>query len=767
MGHRPNLLLVPAYLISALALVATALTDTVALTGPCYIGMQVAGLIANVAAARAAGRGRARRSWWMLALGFVVMLASTGCFALAGLITEDETIQVHAGWLTAGIVTRVLFTVIFIVALLTLSHEPMKPVARWRLVLDATTVLGGGLMVTWYFVLGPEVRGARSAIVTLAWELVLIPLVDLALVMAMCAVLIRGSSPAGRRPLQLLLLASVSWFASDFIGTYMSLHPRSHPIPATLTDLDQIVPLVFMLTAATEQFRLHLSSHTGMAARRMRPVTWLPYAALAGGFSLLAVAATNDTDYPWFGLILGASLMTFCVAARQFTVLQENRSLATTDPLTGLANRIRLHEVLDDLDQVHLAARQPCAVLLIDLNDFKPVNDTLGHDAGDALLRGFAQVLRRSVRSTDTAARLGGDEFAVVLHDLRDPDDAIQVAQRILAELETPFPIAGRPVRVRASIGIALAGPDSRADDLMQEADLAMYEAKRERTVGWQLFVAGATDAKQEQARLREELRRAVDSGQLRVAYQPIVALSSGRILGFEALVRWQHPTLGLLTPDAFLPLAERTGIVHDIDLWVLRQACLQMGDWAAQLPGGRGLRLNANLSAGQLKRPNLARLVLDVLAETGFEPHQLVLEITETSALVVSEALAHVTTLRERGVRIALDDFGTGHSSLEHLLRMPVDIIKLDGCFVTELNDERASMAIAQAVVRLGQVLDLDTVAEGIETPDQARQMLDLGYAGGQGYHFSRPLPADDVPALLSRPAAAGQEGRRHASST
>jgi diguanylate cyclase (GGDEF)-like protein len=752
--YRAVALLVCVHLMSVLALLAALVSDDVAVTGPCYIGLQTAGLVVNVAAARMGERRRTLGTWWLLALGFVVMLLSTAFFAAAGLITTSQgKIHAHEGWLIAGIMARLLFTFILIWALLTSSREPIGRGERWRMVLDATTVLGGGLMLTWYFILGPVTTGARGEYVSLAWELDILPIGDLALVMAMGAVLMRGSGLAGW-PLRWLLLASVAWFASDFLGTITAIHPQAPLIPPSLSDLLQILPLVFMITAAAEQYRSRLRNAAEPASGRLRPVSWLPYAALGGGFTLLGLGAVHDTDYPWSGLIVGASVMTFCVAARQFTVLQENRSMATTDALTGLDNRVRLREVLHDLDQRLRTSRGQGAVLVIDLNDFKPVNDTLGHEAGDAVLVAFAQVLRANVRAGDTIARLGGDEFAVVLRDVRTAEQAVQVAQRILAALDTPFAIAGRPVRIRASVGIAVAGATVTADELMHEADLAMYEAKRERTDGWQLFIPGRSDSRDEQARLGEELRRAVDSGQLRVVYQPIIALATDQVVGFEALVRWQHPTRGLLTPDAFLPLAERTGIIHDIDFWVLRHACQQMGDWAAQTPGGRGLKLNANLSAGQLKRANLSALVMDVLTETGFDPRHLVLEITETSALVVSDALTHITPLRESGVRIALDDFGTGFSALEHLLRMPVDTIKLDRCFVTGLSQERASMAIAQAVVRLGQVLDLDTVAEGIETAEQAEQMLTLGYATGQGYYYSRPLASDDIPAFLTRPA-------------
>lgn len=762
MEVRRNSVWVGAYVVSSIALLATVFTDDVSLTGPCYVVLQVAGLVVNAFAAGAAPPGRIQWAWRLLASGFVMFLASTAFFAASGLITTDNgPVHVNASWVTAGIVARCLFTVILTGALLILNYQPMPRGAQIRQALDALTVLGGGLMVTWYFILGPVASGARGAYVDLPWEQALIPVADLALVMIMSAVLVRGSSPAGRRPLRLLLAASLSWLITDFLSVYTSIHPGRTPVPAAFVDVTQIVPLVFMVIAAAEQYVLHIGRHGGMAARRLRPVTWLPYLALVGGFALQAVAADQDLTHRWPGLVAGASLMTFCVAARQFTVLRENRSLAATDMLTGLANRIRLHEVFADIDQVYLPAGRHCAVLLIDLNDFKPINDTLGHEAGDAVLIAFADILRAHVRSTDTAARLGGDEFAVVLTGIRGSAEAVQVAERILKALETPFPIAGRSVSIRASIGIATATTAATAaggavtcEDLLNEADQAMYEAKRERTHGWRLFTPDGADAGQRQVRQREELRQAIETDQLRVVYQPIVELSTERPIGFEALVRWQHPTRGLLNPDAFLPLAERTGLLHDVDMWVLQHACLQMGDWAAQLPTGRGLRLSANLSPGQLKRPDLSRLVLDILVQTGFDPHLLVLEITETAALAVDEALSHVMALRDRGVRIALDDFGTGHSALEHLLRMPVDVIKLDRCFVTELDDRPASIAIAQAVVRLSQVLHLNTVAEGIETSQQAQRMLELGYLLGQGYHYARPLTADMVSAYLAQPA-------------
>ncbi|MDP9831197.1 putative bifunctional diguanylate cyclase/phosphodiesterase [Kineosporia succinea] len=425
--------------------------------------------------------------------------------------------------------------------------------------------------------------------------------------------------------------------------------------------------------------------------------------------------------------------------------------MATTDALTGLANRVRLRDVVNGLTDRSAHDPRPVAILLIDLDDFKPVNDRLGHEAGDELLVAFARILRREVRGGDLCARLGGDEFAVVLSDTPSATEASAVARRILDALGPPVPVSGQLIGIRASIGVAFSVDGAQTGDLMRQADVAMYEAKRGKSLGWCLYEPGMGEARQAQAQLEAELENALLDDELVVYYQPVVSLATGTASGVEALVRWQHPRDGLLTPAQFLPLAEGGDLIERIDAWVMRRAARDVRSWQQSLPAGRGLHLNVNFSPARLQRPDLVAEVLDELAAAGLDPHDLVLEVTETAVLEVGRAGPHLAQLRARGIRVALDDFGTGYSSLARLVQVPVDILKLDRCFVHDGHETGPSVAIAQAVAGLGRALGLDTVAEGIETAEQAEQMRVLGYAGAQGYHFSRPVPAAELTRWLT----------------
>jgi diguanylate cyclase (GGDEF)-like protein len=396
-------------------------------------------------------------------------------------------------------------------------------------------------------------------------------------------------------------------------------------------------------------------------------------------------------------------------------------------------------------------------VLYLDLDGFKQVNDTVGHEVGDLLLVQFGALLRRCVLDCDVVARLGGDEFVALLTGVQCGDLATGVAQRILTELTEPFHVAGRSVYVRASIGIAVssAGADS-ASVLMHQADLAMFHAKRHFSHGWQLYVDGLADGSPGTAALEVDLRAAVRGDQLRVWYQPVVALDSGVLTGLEALVRWEHPTRGWLPPAMFVPLAEARGLIGDIGRRVLQDACAQVAIWQRRLPRGQRLSLSVNLSPRELESDSLVDRVLATISRTGFDPIDLVLEVTE-SALVDDSAIPRLAALGDHGVRIALDDFGTGYSSMRHLTRLPIHVVKLDKCFVAELNGTKEGAAVAEAVVRLSEVLKLDTVAEGIENGAQVDELLRLGYRTGQGYHFAKPLRAEGVEALIDQWAGSG----------
>jgi diguanylate cyclase (GGDEF)-like protein len=385
------------------------------------------------------------------------------------------------------------------------------------------------------------------------------------------------------------------------------------------------------------------------------------------------------------------------------------------------------------------------------MNGFKQINDTLGHRAGDQLLVAFAGLLRRCVPGSDLVGRLGGDEFAIVLHDIGEIGNAEAVLTRILAEMREPVTVAHRPVALRASFGLALCRPgEADTDTVLHRADLAMYQTKRGKKVGWSYYDPAMENI--DAQALQNELSHAVTAGQMRIHYQPIVNMLDGQIRGVEALVRWQHPGRGLLPPTEFIDLAERDGVIGDIGNWVLEQACRQVAHW--QRPNTPLLDLHVNVSAQQLSDPTFAQSVIAIIERAGFDPRRLVMEVTE-SAVVEDRAIGELARLRDGGVRIALDDFGSGDSTLRHLTRLPVDILKLDRGLVSELNGTPVASAVAEAVLRLGDALRLQTVAVGVEHDAQARELTLLGCRTAQGYHFARPMPAEAITTLLDQRTA------------
>ncbi|MFI5931123.1 putative bifunctional diguanylate cyclase/phosphodiesterase [Actinoplanes sp. NPDC051494] len=421
---------------------------------------------------------------------------------------------------------------------------------------------------------------------------------------------------------------------------------------------------------------------------------------------------------------------------------QELQRMALEDPLTGLANRAGLDARLAAV----AGARTDIALLLIDLDDFKLVNDAYGHAAGDIVLTRFAEILGGTVRDSDVAARIGGDEFVVLLTDVPDAELATTTAQRILAAAGgTPVRLGDDLVAIRASIGVTTAREQDSPKELMRRADIAMYEAKHLGTHGVRVHDPSMSDQRAADAQLGEDLAHAVEQGELTVLYQPLVDLADGRPLGVEALVRWEHPYLGMVSPTRFIPIAERTGVIGAIGLAVLEEACRQVVAW------GDELYASVNLSPRQLREPTLVRDVLTVLGRTGLAPARLVLEITESALVDDVEAIAMLAAFRSHGIRIAIDDFGTGYSSLHYLTRLPVDILKIDRSFVAELNGTPEGAGITEAILRLSHALHLTTVAEGIETTAQAAELQLLGCGIGQGYLFAKPLPADEALTVLA----------------
>ena len=433
---------------------------------------------------------------------------------------------------------------------------------------------------------------------------------------------------------------------------------------------------------------------------------------------------------------------------------EQLRHQAFHDALTGLANRAlftnRVEHALVLRSQL---ARAEVAVLFLDLDDFKGVNDTLGHAAGDTLLRGVGVRLRDSLSPSYTVARLGGDEFAVLIEEVAGPASAVDAAERIVATLQKPFEIEGREVFVSASVGIALG---TVADDLLRAADVAMYRAKASGKAQYAMYMPTMAEDLVGRLELVAELRRARRE-EFVVHYQPLVDLDSGAVVGVEALVRWAHPTRGLMQPGEFIGLAEETGKIVEIGAWVLTEACAQVARWRTETSGAADLTLNVNVSTRQVRPGVLVDAVRAALTESGLPPEALTLELTESVLARRHEELrAVLTDVAALGVRLALDDFGTGYSSLALLQDLPVHTLKVDRSFVSALDEDATRQGFVQAIVDLAKTLDVALVAEGMETAAETSELRRLGCRAGQGFHFAPPLGAEEVGALLVAGACA-----------
>ncbi len=477
---------------------------------------------------------------------------------------------------------------------------------------------------------------------------------------------------------------------------------------------------------------------------------------LAAQLALGVVAAVIAAVQPWvLPLLLPPALAIYRSTERHVRLHEQTRELAHQafhDSLTGLPNRVLLLDRLEHALDRAGRYRNRNAVLFLDLDGFKIVNDSLGHQVGDQLLVAVAERLRVYSRPEDTIARLGGDEFAFLLEDIADQSDVARIAQRLTDALRAPFTVSGREVYVTASVGIVVSEPgEDDAARLLRDADVAMYRAKAKGKARYEVFDArmGADALRRLEA--EEELRGAIERQELRVYYQPRVELASGDIVGMEALVRWDHPRRGLLSPSEFIPLAEETGMILPIGRWVLAEACSQARAWQDRYPGPPGLLMSVNLSVRQFQHPELVEEIEQILRETGLAAGSLKLEITES--VVMEDADANIVTLRKLdalGVRLEIDDFGTGYSSLGYLKRFPVDVLKIDRSFVAGLGRDPEDTAIVRAVISLAHTLGLAVTAEGIETAEQLVHLREMGCELGQGYFFSQPLPSAAVGGLL-----------------
>jgi diguanylate cyclase (GGDEF)-like protein/PAS domain S-box-containing protein len=425
--------------------------------------------------------------------------------------------------------------------------------------------------------------------------------------------------------------------------------------------------------------------------------------------------------------------------------------LAYYDPLTDLPNRVLFHDRMDQALARSEREGSLVALLFLDLDRFKGINDMLGHKAGDRLLMETANRLKHCMRSSDTVARLSGDEFTVIVSDLENWDGAARVAQKIIDALAIPYFLEGREVFITTSIGIGLyPSHGETAEALVKAADQAMYQAKEHGRNNYQFFRGGPNDSSIVLFALEHGLRRAIERDQLQVLYQPQVDLESGSITGTEALLRWNHPERGVISPVDFIPLAEETGLIIPIGEWVLRQACMQNMRWARH--GFGPLRMAVNLSALQLKQPNFAEKVAEILDDTGMDPELLELELTETMVMQnAGEVLGILRQLKSLGIHISIDDFGTGYSSLAYLKRFPINTVKIDKSFIQGVTNDFDDAAISQAIIALAHSLKLRVVAEGVETTQQLGFLREHNCCDAQGFLFSRPLAPEAVESYMA----------------
>jgi diguanylate cyclase (GGDEF)-like protein/PAS domain S-box-containing protein len=454
------------------------------------------------------------------------------------------------------------------------------------------------------------------------------------------------------------------------------------------------------------------------------------------------------------GEVVGA-VVTFKDITERKVLEEQLHHQAFYDPLTDLPNRALFVERLQHATTRSNRRSSRVAVLFADLDNFKVVNDSLGHKAGDQLLKAVAERVKSCLRPEDTAARLGGDEFTILVEDVASVGDGVQIAERIAEVLQPPFALEEQGVFITASIGIALNDfIQERAEDLLRHADLAMYRAKQSGKARYEVFDRSMHTNALERLLLETELRRAVELGEFKVYYQPIVAVENGRIAGLEALVRWEHPTRGLLLPREFLPIAEETGLIVRIDHWVLREACKQARAWQERYPNAPLLTVAVNVSPKQVFHPEL---VAKILGEIGIDPSTLHVEITE-DAMMKSNATRSadyaLRALKDLGIKLAMDDFGMGYSSLAHLKRFPVDFLKIDRSFINtlgqDINGTSKDSEIVSAMIHLTHALGLKVVVEGVESPEQLEQLQGMGCDFVQGNYFSEPLPGEGISVLM-----------------
>ena len=484
----------------------------------------------------------------------------------------------------------------------------------------------------------------------------------------------------------------------------------------------------------------------------------------------------NDGEYRWVlirGLAVRDANGKACRIAGSLTDITDRKNTeaklehdAVHDELTGLPNRTKfMQRLTESLESSKENESHSFAVLFVDIDRFKTVNDNLGHHAGDELLMKFTEKLRSIVRPDDMIARLGGDEFVVLLDHVINEEKVRQIAQRLLTELKKPIRIDGQLIYWSASIGIAMSSPTySNPDELLCDSDLAMYRAKVNGKARYEIFDYHMRSGAVSLMQLETDLRRAYERKEFVLHYQPIISLKNESIIGFEALVRWNHPTRGMVPPNEFIPVAEETGMVLPIGNWIMKEACYQMREWQEKFPLTDLLTISVNLSAVQLEQSDLSKQIADILEESRLNPKCLRLEITESVIMQNAEqAVITVNELKKMGVRVSIDDFGTGYSSLSYLHKFPVDTLKVDRSFINRIGQTGENSEIIQTIITLARNLNMDVVAEGVETIEQLNFLKDMNCSYGQGFYYSRPVDSSLAAEMVKELVRAEYTSNQH----
>ena len=692
--------------------------------------------------------GAIRRFW--------LVLAVAGTLFLAGDIQQTiVTVLDPAGKSTTGEVVQIFCQILgltaVLVTVLVYPHPSRSRRERLAFGLDSATMMVAVGVLAWCFLIAPAGQPGSHVVGT-----VLVAGAALTVAFGAVKMVLAGNMPIHILAAAPMIGAAITMGAGSFVfGDASAYSPIVYAV--------RLLPSLLICVGPRIQNVLVRFDDAPFGTRRRKPYSLLPYGSILITFGVLIFILPMGVNARLWGVVGGVAVITTLVGARQLVAFQDNLLLinrlreqegrlldqALFDGLTKLPNRTHF------ADQVAMALAGvpesgPVSVLFIDLDDFKTVNDTMGHAAGDALLVQVADRIRGALRSGDLVARLGGDEFAVLLRGCAERE-AGQNARRILDALAVSIPIQQTDWLVRASIGLAVAGACADLESLMRDADIALYEAKAHGKGGWRRYLPEMGLRIRRNADLTAQLGEALAAGQFHLEYQPIVRFADGELTGVEALLRWNRgPGQPGLSPAEFIPLAEESGLIVPIGGWVLREACRQAGEWRRTHPSAAELVVNVNVAGRQLRQPHFVDSVADALATTGLPAHCLTIEVTETAVLADDGVISTMQDLRDLGVRLALDDFGTAASSLGLLLTCPVTTLKLDRSFVEGVVTVDRQAAVAMAVSRIAGALNLASVAEGVETEEQARVLRDLGYQNAQGYLYSRPLPPAGIDALL-----------------